>query len=152
MSPSAITGVTLFVPCNVVKSLQLIQRSGTRRFHLRVPDLQISCTVTWPKVRAPMIVILTMATRGTIPYSKQREAYLEAWVASSSQLYWDPAGQVADIFYSSCLTHWWMRERMALMWNKHVWCAHRVHILCVHTHGFSLTYTYTSMSINMSMA
>ena len=27
-----------------VKLLQLIWRSGTRRFHLRVPDLQMSCS------------------------------------------------------------------------------------------------------------
>ena len=30
--------------CHVVKSLQLNWRSGTRRFHLRVPDLQMSCS------------------------------------------------------------------------------------------------------------
>ena len=31
-------------PLIPVKSLQLIWRSGTRRFHLRVPDLQMSCS------------------------------------------------------------------------------------------------------------
>ena len=31
-------------PLILVKSLQLIWRSGTRRFHLRVPNLQISCS------------------------------------------------------------------------------------------------------------
>ena len=39
----AITRTTILVPCHVVKSLQLIWRSGTRRFYLRVPDLQMSC-------------------------------------------------------------------------------------------------------------
>ena len=38
-----ITGATILVPCHAVKSLQLIWRSGTRRWHLRVPDLQMSC-------------------------------------------------------------------------------------------------------------
>ena len=41
MSPFA--GTTILVPCHVVKTLQLIRRSGTRRFHLRVLYLQISC-------------------------------------------------------------------------------------------------------------
>ena len=47
-----------------VKSLQLIWRSGTCRFHLRVPDLQMSCRdlTTWQGTR---IVAPTMATRVT---------------------------------------------------------------------------------------
>ena len=39
----AIAGATLLVPCHVVKSLQLLWRSGTCRWNLRVPDLQTSC-------------------------------------------------------------------------------------------------------------
>ena len=39
----AIFGATILVPYHVVKSLQLIWRPGTRRFHLRVPGLQMSC-------------------------------------------------------------------------------------------------------------
>ena len=35
-----ITGTTILAPYHYGKSLQLIWRSGTRRFHLRVPDLQ----------------------------------------------------------------------------------------------------------------
>ena len=38
------TGTTELVPYHVVKSLQLIWCSGTRRFHLRVPDLQMCCS------------------------------------------------------------------------------------------------------------
>ena len=38
----AIAGTTILVPCHVVKTLQLIRRSGTRRWNLRVPDLQMS--------------------------------------------------------------------------------------------------------------
>ena len=38
----AITGIFILVSYLLVKSLQLIGRSGTRRFHLRVPDLQMS--------------------------------------------------------------------------------------------------------------
>ena len=40
---AAIAGASILVPCHVVRSLQLIWRSDTRRFHLRVPDLQMSC-------------------------------------------------------------------------------------------------------------
>ena len=39
----AIAGTIILVHCHVVKSLQLTLRSGTRRFHLRVPDLKVSC-------------------------------------------------------------------------------------------------------------
>ena len=39
----AITGIAIMVPYLWVKSLQLIWRSGTRRWNLRVPDLQMSC-------------------------------------------------------------------------------------------------------------
>ena len=40
---------SVLVPCLGVKSPQLIWRSGTRRWNLRVPDLQMSCGVctTW---------------------------------------------------------------------------------------------------------
>ena len=40
----AIAETNVLVPCYVVKSLQLILRSGTRRWNLRVPDLQMSCS------------------------------------------------------------------------------------------------------------
>ena len=36
-------GLFILVPCPQVNSLQLIWRSGTRRWNLRVPDLQMSC-------------------------------------------------------------------------------------------------------------
>ena len=39
-----IAGATILTPYHVVKSLQLIWRFGTRRFHPRVPDLQMSCS------------------------------------------------------------------------------------------------------------
>ena len=41
---TAVVGATILVSCNIVKSLQLIWRSGTRRWNLRVPDLQMSCS------------------------------------------------------------------------------------------------------------
>ena len=43
-----------------VKSVQLIWRSGTRRFHLRVPDLQMSCRdlTTWQGTRIVASVIV----------------------------------------------------------------------------------------------
>ena len=41
---AAIPGTSNLVACHFVKSLQLIWRSSTRRFHLRVPDLQMSCS------------------------------------------------------------------------------------------------------------
>ena len=37
-------GATNLVPSHVVKSLQFIWRSGHRRFHLREPNLQVSCS------------------------------------------------------------------------------------------------------------
>ena len=44
-----ITGTTFHVPYLQVNSLHLIRRSGTRRWNLRMPDLQISCSdlATW---------------------------------------------------------------------------------------------------------
>ena len=39
----AITGTIIIVPYLEVKSLELILRSGTRRWNLRVPDRQMSC-------------------------------------------------------------------------------------------------------------
>ena len=39
---TAIIRATNMVPCSVVKSLHIISSSGTRRLHLRVPDLQLS--------------------------------------------------------------------------------------------------------------
>ena len=39
-----IAGATILTPCHVVKSLKLVWRFGTRRFHPRVPDLQMSCS------------------------------------------------------------------------------------------------------------
>ena len=52
------------VPSHAVKTLQLIWRTGTRRFHLRVPDLQMSCTLTWLEDRTTAcIAVPTMAVR-----------------------------------------------------------------------------------------
>ena len=42
--PAAITGTTIQAPCHVIKSLQLIWRSGTRRWNLQVPDLPMRCS------------------------------------------------------------------------------------------------------------
>ena len=65
---AAIIGTTTLVPYQWVKSLQLIWRSGARRFHLRVPDLQTSCRdlTTWQGTR---IVAPVMAARVTCPIS-----------------------------------------------------------------------------------
>ena len=41
----------ILVPCHVVKYLHLIWRSGTRRLHIWVPDLQGA--VVWLKIRHP---------------------------------------------------------------------------------------------------
>ena len=38
-----IAGTTILIPCHIMKSLQLIWRSGTHRWNLWVPDLQTSC-------------------------------------------------------------------------------------------------------------
>ena len=38
----AIAGTIILVPWHVIKSLQLILKSGTRKWNLRAPDLQVS--------------------------------------------------------------------------------------------------------------
>ena len=44
----SIDGIIILIPFYVVKSLQLIWRSGTRRWNLRVPGLQMGCSdLTW---------------------------------------------------------------------------------------------------------
>ena len=58
-----ITGTTILVPHAKVKSLQLIWRWGTRRFHLRVPDIQMCCRDLITRQGAS-IIATTMATRG----------------------------------------------------------------------------------------
>ena len=40
--PLAVAKATILVPCYVVKSLQLIWCSGTRRFYLRMTDPQMN--------------------------------------------------------------------------------------------------------------
>ena len=40
----ATAGTIILVPRHEVKSLQLIWRAGTRSIHLRVPNLQMSCS------------------------------------------------------------------------------------------------------------
>ena len=49
----AITGTTILVSYLYVKSLQLLWRLGTGRFHLRVPNLHMSCRelITWQGTR-----------------------------------------------------------------------------------------------------
>ena len=64
----AITGTTIPVPNLQVKLLQLIWRLGTRRFHLRVPDLQMSCSHLTECIDTHLVAPV-MATRATdIPY------------------------------------------------------------------------------------
>ena len=43
---SAIVGILSWCPLIPVKALQLIRKSGTRRFHIRVPDFK-SVVVNW---------------------------------------------------------------------------------------------------------
>ena len=64
--PAAIAGATLLVPCHVVKSPQLIWRSGTRSFHLRVPDLQKSCSDLNLR-QGTRIIVPIMASRVIYP-------------------------------------------------------------------------------------
>ena len=61
-----ITGTAILVPNLEVMSLQLIWRSGTRRFHLCVPSLQMSYRdlTTWQGTR---IVASAMAARWQAP-------------------------------------------------------------------------------------
>ena len=66
---AAIARATILVPCHVFQSPQLIGRLGTRRFHLRVPDLPISCSdfTQWLGTR---MVVPIVATRVTCPFDK----------------------------------------------------------------------------------
>ena len=90
---AAIIRTIILVPCHVFKSLQLVWRSGTSRFHLWASKLQIDrlvqerrnssalamelrlscidpskwCAVTWLKDRALEIIVPEMATRVTCP-------------------------------------------------------------------------------------
>ena len=63
----AITGTSTMVTCHVVKSRQLIWRLGTRRWNLRVPDLQTGCRdlTTWwgSRIVAPAMAICPTALR-----------------------------------------------------------------------------------------
>ena len=61
--PGAIAVVIILVPYHVVKSLQLIWRLGTRRWNLRVPNLQMSCSDS----KGTRIVVPVMTTRVTCP-------------------------------------------------------------------------------------
>ena len=75
---AAITGIIILVPCHTVKYLQRIWRSGPRRFHLRVPDLQMRCWDLTLKT-----VVLTMATRVTCPIIPR--SWQWSWPPSSSK-------------------------------------------------------------------
>ena len=63
---SAIAGAIILVPWHGVKSLQLIWRLGTRRWNLRVPNLQMSCRDLTSRSGA-RIVVPVIATRVTCP-------------------------------------------------------------------------------------
>ena len=52
--------------CHGVKSVQLIWRLGTRRFHLRVPDLQMSCSDLNLR-QGTRIVVPVVAARAICP-------------------------------------------------------------------------------------
>ena len=62
----ATIGTTILVPYHWVKSLQLIGRSGTRRWNLRVPDLPMSCG-DWNTWQGTRIVARAMAAEWHAP-------------------------------------------------------------------------------------
>ena len=72
-----IAGTTILVPYRQVKWLQLIWRSGTRtrRFHLRVPDLQMNCrnVTTWQGIK--VVATSMAAARVAFPLKKELEWY-----------------------------------------------------------------------------
>ena len=55
-------------PLILNNSLQLIWRSGTHRFHLRVPDLQMSCSELTKWVGTSYIVPITITRVTDMPY------------------------------------------------------------------------------------
>ena len=56
----------ILIPCHTVKSLQLIWRSGTRRWNLRVPDLLMSCS-DLVEIKGAGMIIPVMAVKVTWP-------------------------------------------------------------------------------------
>ena len=62
-----ITGIIILVPYLWVKSMQLIWRPGTCRFHQHVPDVRLSCwgLTTWQGTR---ILAPVMAARQPAPF------------------------------------------------------------------------------------
>ena len=75
---AAIAGAVILIPWHIVKSLQLIWRSGTRRFHLRVPDLQMSCS-DFTKWSGTNVVVPVMATRVTCRIVLSRYVCIPIW-------------------------------------------------------------------------
>ena len=72
-----ITGTTKLIPFHSVKSLQLIWRSGTRRFHLRVPDRQMSRSDLTKMGRVTSTLTITMTPKVTCHYSFMVSVLLE---------------------------------------------------------------------------
>ena len=75
---AALIRTIVLVSYRQVKSLQLIWRSGTRRWHLRVPDLQVSCSD----------LIEIQDTRAVVPVMTNRKIFpTETCGDESSKLY-----------------------------------------------------------------
>ena len=70
-------GLSSWYPIILVKSLQLLLRSGTCRFHLLVPNLEISVMTKWQGTRLVVPVTTTRVTSRFLWYpnmdSKQRD-------------------------------------------------------------------------------
>ena len=65
-NPAATAWVTIPLSCNVQKSPQPIWRSGTRRWNLRAPDLQMGCgdltSIYDTSIAAPVMATITCPT------------------------------------------------------------------------------------------
>ena len=126
-----INRITRIVPYLKVKSLQLIWRSGTRRFHLRVPDLQMSCNDLttrqrvlglWPQWWLPWATwailfcfCLELLSRVFASQLVQYSIRMEEWPQQTCSCFWQRA---------------W-RWRLLAPSHQHLWQSSQIILMCV---------------------
>ena len=116
-------------------SLHRIWRSGTRRWHLRVPDLQMSCSQCseWHNLRySVMRVVPTMTTKVTCP--------IPPYVIEASSSYQTPIQlQTHNLGEQTC---WWLGCKkeckvdtypLWVLWRARLRGAHERHVALVTT-------------------
>ena len=137
------------MPSLYTKSQQLIWRAGFRKYHLKMPDLQMSRSgfITWQGTR---IVAPVMATRWPTPDSKVHGANMgPIWgrqdpggphVGPMNFVLWDPILCFSEydasndqLGFSVYVSLWYPRQSLWLPDRFHNWCA--VWNPCLWTHS-----------------